>query len=208
MDNVYCSVVINSRGRVKTLKHCIYWIYSLAKFKDNLEIIVRLDDDDEKSIALFTDPYFKQMKNLIVYKGARVGFDNLWILFKEMFKMARGSIVIPMADDCMFKVKDWDEFYYTNFKDRAVVAGSKARFALTRKVMDEHEFIRNFSGGMMSGDVKIFYYAMKHNIFIPAKRLYKRYSTNDKTNKEGSYGGWKLKDPTVLDNLEWIKING
>jgi hypothetical protein len=210
MDEIYCSVNIPSRGRLDKLRTCIQTLYEKTKFKDNLEILVRLDDDDIDSINLFKEDYFKQIKHLIVYTGQRVGYTHMWILVKDMMQMCRGAIIVPISDEARFHHKNWDEFYYINFKDKAVVAGSRCRFVITRKMIEQDEYIKNFGYINRGGDNRVYRYAWSKGFYIVSHRPYRKddnFKEWDKTKKD-SYGGFELQDKTILNNLTWTKIHG
>ena len=200
MDSIYSSVVLASRERPELLKQAIQTSYDLAKFKDNLEIILRLDKDDVVSLEMINKE-FKNFKNLRIFIGERVGYDYVWMLFRDMFQIAKGYIIIPFADDFSMCLPNWDE-HFLQYKNESAVLGSRARMAFTKKIIDEDEYIRNFTYNMVSADTNIFYYAYKKNSYIHVKKFFK------KMHKTSSYewnNRWKLENISILDNLKWVE---
>lgn len=201
-----------TRGRIEKLKRCLNSIYSNAKYPDSIETVIRIDDDDSETLTLFKSGYFKA-KNIIVYSGPRIGFDNFRTIFKQIYPTLRGEIIIPMADDVVIVFNNFDEFYYNNFKDKAVVFGKNSRNGFTRKLAEKDENVRSFMGmdkGKTPADTKIWLYARRNGFceLTHPTFAHLRPHVPDKTYEEGSQGGWKLKDKSILRNLEFKRVYG
>jgi hypothetical protein len=196
-------VTIPSRGRKDSLKKSIQAAHHTAKFKDNIEFLIRLDDDDEETISMFKqDAYFKTLKNLRVFVGQRVGYFYNWVLLIGLFERVKGDIIVPIADDLFISLKHWDEFFL-QYKDEPVVVSYKARLVLTKKIIEQDEYVKTWTKKVPEGDTRIYKYAYRNGFHIPIKNWLKKTDPHDKTKQEGLFKGWQLEDKAVLDNLRW-----
>ncbi len=200
MIKINCSVVIVSRERPKRLKGCIVKIYEKAKYPDTVECLVRIDEDDKDTIHMFkTDKDFRKFKNLRVFVGQRVGFDYLWLLFKHLFKKAKGDIIIPLSDDLYFTLQNWDEVFYT-YKDESAVLSWKARVVLTKKIIEQDAYVRNWSYSSPRGDQDIWRYAITKGFHIEIPNWYEKVLPEEEIER------FKIIATLVLGELKWNEL--
>jgi hypothetical protein len=191
-----CSVVIPSRGRPEYLKKCIAWANKLANQPDEVEYVVRIDEDDTETIKMFQkDSFFQTLDNLKVYIGPRVGYQNLWRLFKRLIELSTGDIIFPLSDDLHIKSKGWDDKFY-QYKDKNVIAGCFARIVLTRKAIKEHEYIRNWTGNTIRAGENIWRYARDRGFYIQRSNWFHKV---DRTPTNEFYDRWELEDESLLE---------
>jgi hypothetical protein len=204
-----CSVIISSRGRKEKLEYYLHKLYSLAKYPELVETLIRVDDDDLGTINSFTPSFCGEYRKYIrMYTGPRVGICYLWLLFSQLAEISTGEILLPFADDCDPCFKDWDDMLL-QYKDKAVVIGWKLRMAFTRLAFNKYEGVRTAGHsikGAYSDDVKLMDFALRNNFYCIIKRLYRRVQPNDQTQLDGAYGQWKLNDLSILDNLTLKEI--
>lgn len=192
-----------SRGRPELLRECIKKAYDLAKFKDNLEFLIKIDNDDNDTINMLKDSFFSK-KNLRVFVNERVGFDYLWFVFTELFKLSKGDIIVPISDDLHIKRENWDSFFLP-YKDKEVVAGRFSRFIITRKLLEKDDYIKNWTYSTLRGDQDIWRYAKSKGFYIQSGNYF--YKKMHKTSREERLSRWKLKDLTILNKLNWKEYN-
>lgn len=198
---------MSSRGRPELLKQSIKSAYGLSKYKDRNEYLLRVDDDDIDTIDLLrSDNYFKQIKNLRIFIDKRVGYEYLWYIYKKFFSISKGVILFVICDDLHIILKDWDEKFYT-YKDKEFVMSYRARLILTKKVIDKYEYIRDWTSKTIRADENIWRYALKNNFHIHIENWFRKNNPIDIIKNEGVFGGWRLKDKTVVDNLTWEETN-
>jgi hypothetical protein len=99
--NPIVSVLVPSRGRVaglfKILDHCC---------RAKSEIIIRLDDDDYKSLECV--PNFVQRGAGIVI-GKRVGYHGLHKMFDECAAVSSGNWLMGFNDDAWMEKAGWED---------------------------------------------------------------------------------------------------
>lgn len=98
------SVFLNSRGRPEWLKNALDSVYSNCKNPDQLESLIRVDDDDHETISLLktlTHP------NLRYFIGPRP--NNLIKSYNELVSQAKGQYLFVFNDDVQLLTPNWDE---------------------------------------------------------------------------------------------------
>lgn len=199
-----CSVIIVSRGRKEKLEYYLYKLYSIAKYPELVETFIRVDDDDLDTINSFTSSFCGEYKKQIrMFSGPRVGAKYLWMLYRQLFEISSGKILVPWADDNDSALKHWDEILF-QYQDKIAVMGWRARLSFTRLAFDKYEEVKSIGssiGGSGGGDYKLFKFASYHNFYYTVGKLFARVQPNDKTWREGTGGEWKFTDLSVLDNL-------
>ena len=106
------SVGILSRGRPNYLSAVIMNWLSLSQYKENIQFVVGLDDDDQESIKAYHD-----MKYLINYYGASSclitdkpsGYINLYKRNNQMLPYYTGDVFIMVCDDTFVFSPSWDK---------------------------------------------------------------------------------------------------
>jgi len=99
------SIVVPSRNRPDNLTRLVKSLKDTSSNFDNLDIILRLDDDD-KDLA----EYKKRLdgyKNInILVDGKRENLSDLW---DECYYATKHPLVMMCADDVVFRTKNWDK---------------------------------------------------------------------------------------------------
>jgi hypothetical protein len=112
------SVLIPSRGRAAFLMDCVDNILTRAKHPDDVEVLVRFDDDDPtvNEVQLPT-----QVRQIV---GARPdgGYVNIHLLYNELAQVATGQYFIIFNDDARFKTDGWDVRLWDGLDNKMVVA--------------------------------------------------------------------------------------
>lgn len=92
------SLLLPSRGRPRELQRMIESVRSTAV--NEIEIIVRFDDDDQKSIIA------TQLSGIKILVGPRL--REITKYWNECFDACHGDIVAQMNDDVIFRTPGWD----------------------------------------------------------------------------------------------------
>jgi hypothetical protein len=205
--DIFTSVLIVSRKRPSALSQNLSLLYQFADYPDNLECLIRIDDDDpETENAYRNGEFFKSHRNRVrMYKGPRLGYRYIWFLEKQMYELSSGSIIVPFADDCQPFLKGWDSIPL-KYKDLPRVVGMRVRLMLTRPAIEKYDILKNFGGMGPGSDVAMFRFASKENIFIDMKKWYKRVQPEDDVQKEGPLGKWKVEDANILKRLKLEEV--
>lgn len=117
------SLLLPSRGRPHFMKRVWETAYDNAKNKDNLEIIYRLDDDDDESIKTYNNLKELYPGHVKAFIGPR-GDGILSQFWNEVFSLANGEIFNHCGDDLRFRTKNWDETVineFNKYSDRIVL---------------------------------------------------------------------------------------
>jgi len=191
--------VMASRGRSSALKQNIPLIYDLAKYPDNIEVLIRFDNDDKESLYFYkNDEIFKKYKNIKIFVGPRWGYKYIPLCISQLFAETRGDIISAIADDSVTALQDWDE-KLLQFKDQIAVMGWRARNCFTRKAYDKYEFLQTFAFGRAAADQLVWRWACKKGIFIRTGKSWAKTVIKDQTYREGAQGEWSLSDKDLLD---------
>lgn len=209
MNNIDISVSLISRKRHNLLKNAINSLYSKAVDTSRIEFLIRIDEDDSETIFMFkNDPFFKKIENIKIFIDPRIGYENIWRILEYFFGIARGDIFVPFADDCVLTLKNWDKIFL-QYKDKSVGLGYRSRLILTKKIINENDYIRKWTENTRNADTKIARLLKKENKYIRISSWYNKVNQTpwDETKIEGSIGQWRLKDLSILDNLKWRELN-
>lgn len=102
------SVLIPSRDRVKLLKRTVESIWNMSSSMDVVEIVFRVDEDDQKTIDYLNE--LNHLPNVRVLVGLRKsGYRSSSSFFNEMAAVSKGNLLMCCNDDAIFKTKDWDK---------------------------------------------------------------------------------------------------
>jgi len=202
--NINFSFVLASRNRPLHLKHSISCIYDNAQFPDNVEILIRFDDDNQLSLDFYkTDDIFRKYKNIRVFVGPRLGWAHNRTIYTRLCTMTKGDFIFHWADDNYMFKKDWDAFLL-QFKGQTAVIGYRSRCVITRQAYDKYQYIRECGMGHIVGgflyDAQIKRCAARDQIYIGIEKLWHtKKNMKDTTRMDGAYGGWVLNDLSLLD---------
>ncbi|RJQ27036.1 hypothetical protein C4577_01820 [Candidatus Parcubacteria bacterium] len=103
------SFLLATRKRVDMVKVAVASIFDNAKCPDQIEIIFKIDDDDQESINFYNDLKSKG-RNVTGIIGPRgLGYKQMHVWVNQMAQIAKGDWQLIMNDDMRFIQKDWDE---------------------------------------------------------------------------------------------------
>lgn len=102
------SLLLPTRERFEHCSQTILSFFDNAKDINNIEFIIRCDNDDLNFVQkLHLLPYFHKLK--IIIGDRHRGYVDLHIFYNEMLKIANGNYVMPINDDLFCKCKNFDE---------------------------------------------------------------------------------------------------
>lgn len=99
------SILLPSRGRPENIERLYKSIMLTAVSPADIEIIVRLDDDDESEYKDF--PLVKYIK------GPRITLSKYW---NECYEQSKGDILMHSGDDIIFRTEGWDDVVRNAFE--------------------------------------------------------------------------------------------
>ncbi len=106
------SLLLPSRGRPDGLDRFIHSALMTADSPAQLEIVVRLDDDDESKYDNIKETY-RDQHNIKWVSGPRVVLSECW---NDAYKESIGDILGHMGDDIIFRTSAWDEAVREEFR--------------------------------------------------------------------------------------------
>jgi hypothetical protein len=116
------SVIMPTRKRVSALLTSIDELVSLAKNPDDIEILLKVDSDDEDTLKIL--PWLPPQVKTLIYPRMR-GYADLHIFQNDLAKIAQGKWLWIYNDDCVIKTQNWDEVI-SNYGDKFVVINPEA----------------------------------------------------------------------------------
>lgn len=128
------TIMTPSRNRPENMKNAIKSLKETAFKPEEIEFIVRVDDDDVMLEEYKKIPDIK----LIIGKRGR-GYADTGIFYEEMVKVATGKWLMIWGDDGRMIGKDWDRLFYS-YENKIVYAENWIFFALPKKVTTKCEF--------------------------------------------------------------------
>ena len=120
--NKIASVIIPTRNRMVPTFHndgfaqegglisTLESIYKNTQEKDQIEIILRVDNDDTNTLdnLHLLDKYDKAFKMKLL-KGDRYGgYVDLWKMWNELAEAAEGEFLVPFSDDVTMQTSGWE----------------------------------------------------------------------------------------------------
>jgi glycosyltransferase involved in cell wall biosynthesis len=112
------SLLMTTRKRPEGLKRFFESLKETAADLDNIEAVIRIDNDDKDSKGVIQKQNFET--KIIRDKRCRYLGKN----WNECWKKATGEIYQLCADDIVYKVKGWDNIvrgYFRNHPDKLIV---------------------------------------------------------------------------------------
>ena len=97
------SVMVPARGRTRLLRSMLSTLYATVSNPENVEVIARIDDDDEGMIH-----YLQLLPQVKVVCKPRVGYAKNAQMVNECAALATGDLFLVANDDLEFKTLDWD----------------------------------------------------------------------------------------------------
>ena len=105
------SILLPTRGREDKILPFINTVFNTADNPENVEIIIRIDDDDP---AILSSNKFKYVEGTINMKGLTITFirgprlESLSDNWNECFRNCTGEIAMLAGDDLAFRTPSWD----------------------------------------------------------------------------------------------------
>lgn len=107
MTTPLCSILIPTRGRVASLQVAIESFLTTADNPANVEIVVRVHDDDPATLAWWTStPRRKQVRVIIGDTGD--GYGSMHEYIACLAAVSRGAWLWPSSDDWRSLTQGWD----------------------------------------------------------------------------------------------------
>ena len=114
------SILCPTRNRVDDLEKFVTSVYETAEFKDLLEFIFYIDDDDENSVLKCEELSNRNIYSIKVIIGERIILSNMW---NKCSEQATGKIMFVGSDDIICRTKNWDTVVrdeFDKFDDKIV----------------------------------------------------------------------------------------
>ncbi len=119
------SILCPTRNRVDNIEKFVTSVYETAEFKDLLEFIFYIDDDDENSVLKCEELSNNNIYSIKVVIGERIIMSSMW---NKCFEESTGEIMFIGADDIIFRTENWDSIVrneFDKFDDKiALIYGS------------------------------------------------------------------------------------
>ncbi len=114
MEKNGISIILASRERFNHLVDTINLFFEMANNKNNIEFIIRCDNDDHVFLKKINElPYFEKLKIII---GERYGgYIDLHKFYNEMASISTGKYIVPINDDLIPLTKGYDEIILSQF---------------------------------------------------------------------------------------------
>jgi autotransporter strand-loop-strand O-heptosyltransferase len=103
------SVILPARGRFDELSKNVRILCELMSNPENVEILIRFDNDDQETIKAFKSLPFIKDYNIKVLQGERYGYANMHKYSNEVCQIAKGKIILTYGTDSKMRTKGWDE---------------------------------------------------------------------------------------------------
>lgn len=107
------SMLLPARGRTANLYASVDSVYSLASHPENVEVLVRMDDDDkclQDEQVVLADIAKHVGRDLVrVEVGPRLGYARMHEYYNDLAARARGDWLFIWNDDIEMLTEGWDE---------------------------------------------------------------------------------------------------
>jgi len=103
------SVLLPARGRPDHLRESVASCFELATDPDNVEVLIRLDDDDphlDSELRILR--HFGASKRIVVFTGYRLGYQNMHEMYGGLALHSEGDWLVNWNDDMQFITQGWD----------------------------------------------------------------------------------------------------
>lgn len=98
------SFLIPTRGRLQMLLECIQSIKNTASPDVQVEILVRIDEDDHETLA-----GRDRIPGEIIVGPRWNGYDSVYIFINELAAKSHGDWLVPWNDDIFMTTYHWDK---------------------------------------------------------------------------------------------------
>lgn len=112
------SMLLPTRGRMELCLDCINKSNKIANNIDNIEWLLRVDDDDKESQEIFAQ---NKPNNAYITIGERYnGYIDFYKYVNEIAKKARGNILWLWNDDVYHLCSNWDKIITEEYNEGEV----------------------------------------------------------------------------------------
>lgn len=101
------SILLPTRHRPELLLETVDSIIKTADNPDNVEILIRCDNDDSATLNIRDQLELRKNTKLIAGERFR-GFQDVWKYLLELGELAKGDLLMSFADDYRMITKGWD----------------------------------------------------------------------------------------------------
>jgi len=128
MDDTIITLLLPTRGRTDVLKKSLESLVSKASYTKRIEIILGLDDDDDKVKKYIEDeiaPYLRENKiecRANIFQP--LGYENLHTYVNTLAQNATGEWLFFWNDDALMLTEGWDEVI-TSYNGQFKLLGPK-----------------------------------------------------------------------------------
>ncbi len=112
-DKMKMSLLVPTRGRPSNMERMTLSAFNTAEYKDEVEIIFYLDNDDPDSMDMaykLENHYGERIQTII---GNRIILSQMW---NECWNIAKSDIGMHCGDDVVFKTESWDALVFEEFR--------------------------------------------------------------------------------------------
>lgn len=125
LSNINISFLMPTCNKaIGRLEECLNSIFNNISAKDEIEVILRIDEGD--SILEVADKYIQNNVdyNIDIIVGERFGYKYHYKYINELASRSSGKFLIPFPDDYLIHTKKWDLFL-KDFLDKPVILRPK-----------------------------------------------------------------------------------
>jgi len=103
------SVLIPTRQRTKQLISSVMSLMNRAQIPEEIEILLKFDNDDHQSVQEFLSSYFVQNCKVVVSPQGK-GYADLHHGVNDLCKIASGEFLFLFNDDADMRTGEWDKY--------------------------------------------------------------------------------------------------
>lgn len=104
------SVMAVVRGNIDCTIEMVKNVFETSSKPENIELLIRMDDDDESVKILLEDDIFDKY-NTKLYVGFRHGYININKYYNELVTMTTGDILFHWGNDGIILTEGWDNIF-------------------------------------------------------------------------------------------------
>lgn len=105
------SILLPTRERFDLMIKSITSLYENAKDPSQIELLLKLDDDNYKEYTDRIDEIYQITTNIkIVISNQREGYDSLHHFINELAGVSEGEFLFIWNDDAIMITKEWDKY--------------------------------------------------------------------------------------------------
>ena len=97
------SVLLPTRKRIDRLDRALNSLYGLCDRRDQVEVVLRIDDDDHE-----TRKYLTERGETFIVGPRMRGYASLPHFMNQCAERSSGDVLLMCNDDCVFRTPGWD----------------------------------------------------------------------------------------------------